>query len=189
MARCLASRQIAGATPPKILFLIKLKYQNKLQLGRDDADAGKNDPRSRWRRATFLATRLHDGNKPFQRSGIPDEEGAIRKQLETQHWLEMIDGYLPLSSNVISRNAECWHVGNTVMARIVEFTSVISLPAGRSRKPSSQGLYADGIRDNTRLIRALPGSTITVGGKRRTRSRISFDGATSYLCHRSRLYD
>lgn len=104
VARRLATRQIAGATSPEILFLIKLKHQNKLQLERDDADAGKNDTKSRWRRAAFLATRLHDGNKPFQPSGTPDEEGAIRKQMETQHWLEMIDGYLP--------SLECYFAGH-----------------------------------------------------------------------------
>ena len=92
----------------EILFLIKLKHENKLQVGRDDADAGKNDPPSRWRRDAFLASRLRDGNRPFQHSGVSGEEGAIRKELETQHWLELIDGYLPLPSNVIVRNAEGW---------------------------------------------------------------------------------
>jgi len=92
VARRLATRQIAGTAPAKFYSLFKLKNKNKLQLGRDNADAGKNDARSRWRRATFLVARLHDGNRSFQHSGVSDEEGAIRKQLETQHWLEMIDG-------------------------------------------------------------------------------------------------
>jgi len=76
----------------EILFLIKLKHENKLQVERDDAAAGKNDPPSRWRRAAFLASRLRDGNRQFQHAGVSGEEGAIRKELETQHWLELIDG-------------------------------------------------------------------------------------------------
>ena len=98
-------RALGGSTPRcmpdygygvrEILFLIKLKRENKLQVGRDDADAGKNDPPSRWRRAAFLASRLRDGNRGFQNLGVSGEEGAIRKELETQHWLELIDGYLP----------------------------------------------------------------------------------------------
>ncbi|KAF8321685.1 hypothetical protein DL93DRAFT_2051419, partial [Clavulina sp. PMI_390] len=66
-------------------------------VNRTAAEDAKNDPAARWRRAGFVAARLQDGN------AIPEEgdEAAERvkakgkmktKTLETQHWLELIDG-------------------------------------------------------------------------------------------------
>ena len=73
------------------------------QVGRKAAIEGKNDARARWRRNIFLAGRLEDGNSVpidplnppfFDAAGA--EEGALmpRKTMETQHWLELIDGYV-----------------------------------------------------------------------------------------------
>lgn len=75
------------------------------QAGQKAADEGKNDPRSRWKRAVFLAARLQNGES-IPSAEIPDEGGVHPKSklipregehkskiLETQHWLELIDGY------------------------------------------------------------------------------------------------
>ncbi|KAH7340422.1 hypothetical protein B0J17DRAFT_318468 [Rhizoctonia solani] len=63
------------------------------------AERGENDPKSRLRRAVFLAGRLQDGealpsNQEFE--GLSDENS---KMLETQHWLELIDGKHRYGSN------------------------------------------------------------------------------------------
>lgn len=62
-----------------------------LQVDRNAALQGKNTARERWRRAIFLAMRLQDGNRMLTDAGIQDN-GAAKKFLETQHWLELIDG-------------------------------------------------------------------------------------------------
>lgn len=57
-----------------------------------EAEEGKNSPRDRWKRATFFARRLGDGNTMLNKSqtGVHDT-GAVQKHLETQHWLELVD--------------------------------------------------------------------------------------------------
>lgn len=62
-----------------------------VQVDRNAAEQGKNTARERWRRAIFLALRLQDGNRMLTDNGIHDEK-VISKYLETQHWLELIDG-------------------------------------------------------------------------------------------------
>ncbi|KAH9846831.1 hypothetical protein C2E23DRAFT_947239, partial [Lenzites betulinus] len=70
-------------------------------VGRDAAEKGKNTPRDRWRRATFLAARLQDGDEMLSKgkSAYPE---AARKHLETQHWLELIDGKHRYGSNCLN---------------------------------------------------------------------------------------
>ncbi|KAI8980738.1 hypothetical protein BD414DRAFT_420574 [Trametes punicea] len=63
------------------------------QVDRDAAEEGKNDSRNRWRRGVFLAGRLQDGDDMLSRGESVHPEAA-RKHLETQHWLELIDGWV-----------------------------------------------------------------------------------------------
>lgn len=58
---------------------------------REAAKEGRNTARERWRRAIFLALPLQDGNQMLADDGISNSDAA-RKYLETQHWLELIDG-------------------------------------------------------------------------------------------------
>ena len=62
-----------------------------MQVDRDAATDGRNTARERWRRAIFLTLRLQDGNQMLADDGVQDADAA-RKYLETQHWLELIDG-------------------------------------------------------------------------------------------------
>ncbi|KAH9944150.1 uncharacterized protein BXZ73DRAFT_39569, partial [Epithele typhae] len=67
------------------------------QIDRDAAAEGKNSPRTRWKRAVFLVNRLKDGNDMLSPSQTGSQDShydgdAVRKHLETQHWLELIDG-------------------------------------------------------------------------------------------------
>ncbi|KIY65136.1 hypothetical protein CYLTODRAFT_357304, partial [Cylindrobasidium torrendii FP15055 ss-10] len=63
------------------------------QMNRAGALKGKNSPKQRWQRAAFFARRLQDGNETLDDAGVPHEEtGARLKNMETQHWLELIDG-------------------------------------------------------------------------------------------------
>ncbi|OSC99473.1 hypothetical protein PYCCODRAFT_1373152, partial [Trametes coccinea BRFM310] len=65
---------------------------------RDAAEEGKNDSRDRWRRSALLAGRLQDGDDMLSKGGEVHPEAA-RKHLETQHWLELIDGKHRYGSN------------------------------------------------------------------------------------------
>ena len=65
------------------------------QLDRDAAGRGENDPKRRWRRAVFFVNRIEDGNEAMAQYGTQYSEAA-RKHLETQHWLELIDGLVLL---------------------------------------------------------------------------------------------
>ena len=63
------------------------------QVDRDAAEQGKNTARDRWKRGASLASRLKDGNNMLTRTNTLDTHNeATRKHLETQHWLELIDG-------------------------------------------------------------------------------------------------
>ena len=54
---------------------------------------GENDPKSRMRRAVFLAGRLQDGEAlPSEEDDLPAPNADSSKILETQHWLELTDG-------------------------------------------------------------------------------------------------
>jgi hypothetical protein len=63
------------------------------QVNRSAADMGKNSPKDRLRRAGFFASRLQDGDAMLGGHGKGSED-ATMKQLETQHWLELIDGFV-----------------------------------------------------------------------------------------------
>ncbi|GJE85711.1 IQ domain-containing protein [Phanerochaete sordida] len=71
----------------------------RFQVDRNAAADGKNTAKVRWRRAIFLAMRLQDGNRLLADTGVEDN-GAERKFLETQHWLELIDGKHRYGSNL-----------------------------------------------------------------------------------------
>ncbi|EEB87149.1 hypothetical protein MPER_15624, partial [Moniliophthora perniciosa FA553] len=64
------------------------------QLGREAADKGKNSPRERWERAIFFASQLRDGNAMLKGNNEMSEQESseVQKHLETQHWLELVDG-------------------------------------------------------------------------------------------------
>ncbi|KAI0361321.1 hypothetical protein OH77DRAFT_1390395, partial [Trametes cingulata] len=65
------------------------------------AESGRNTSRDRWRRGVFLAGRLQDGDDMLSKgkNTYPD---AARKHLETQHWLELIDGKHRYGSNCLN---------------------------------------------------------------------------------------
>jgi hypothetical protein len=66
-------------------------YSHTSQIGRTSAEEGRNGIRERWKRSVFLARRLQDGNKMLNNPSLRDL-GMSRKCLETQHWLELVDG-------------------------------------------------------------------------------------------------
>ncbi|KAJ7492706.1 hypothetical protein FB451DRAFT_1389061 [Mycena latifolia] len=66
------------------------KVHATLTAAREAAEAGHNTPQARWRRATAFAARLQDGNTMLTQNGVQDR--APSKFLETQHWLELVDG-------------------------------------------------------------------------------------------------
>ncbi|KAG8691930.1 hypothetical protein FRC11_004859 [Ceratobasidium sp. 423] len=64
------------------------------------AERGENDPKSRFRRAVFLAGRLQDGEalpSDQELEALPNESS---KMLETQHWLELVDSKHRYGSNL-----------------------------------------------------------------------------------------
>ncbi|KAI0375278.1 hypothetical protein BV20DRAFT_976557 [Pilatotrama ljubarskyi] len=69
-----------------------LAMHARMKVDRNAAEGGRNTSRDRWRRGVFLAGRLQDGDDMLSKgeNTYPD---AARKHLETQHWLELIDGY------------------------------------------------------------------------------------------------
>ncbi|CAE6416722.1 unnamed protein product [Rhizoctonia solani] len=74
--------------------LIQAQAQTNLQ----SAERGENDPKSRLQRAVFLAGRLQDGEAlPSDHEGLSNDSS---KMLETQHWLELIDGKHRYGSNL-----------------------------------------------------------------------------------------
>ncbi|KAJ7786223.1 hypothetical protein B0H16DRAFT_23430 [Mycena metata] len=66
------------------------KVHASLTAAREAADAGKNTPQARWRRGINFAVSLQDGNTMLRAGGVQDRAPA--KFLETQHWLELVDG-------------------------------------------------------------------------------------------------
>lgn len=73
-----------------VVFILKFTLPVFIKTNRADAQDGKNSPRERWKRAAFLAGRLQDSNNMLSEAGVHVE--ADKKMLETQHWLELIDG-------------------------------------------------------------------------------------------------
>ncbi|KAL5495294.1 hypothetical protein ACEPAI_757 [Sanghuangporus weigelae] len=73
----------------------------KMQSMRNDAEEGRNNPTERWKRATFLVSRLQadstgSKNDTAEDSLKPEDE----KILETQHWLELTDSKHRYGSNL-----------------------------------------------------------------------------------------
>ncbi|KAF8168200.1 hypothetical protein B0H34DRAFT_50830 [Crassisporium funariophilum] len=69
----------------------------KLAVDRNAALDGKNSPKERWRRAAFMIAQLKDKNDMLSSNGVKVD--AEDKHLETQHWLELIDGKHRYGSN------------------------------------------------------------------------------------------
>ncbi|SJL05481.1 uncharacterized protein ARMOST_08849 [Armillaria ostoyae] len=63
----------------------------RLKMGRVAANRNENAPSERWKRNIFFASRLQDANNHLQESGV-DKPHVKNKELEVQHWLELIDG-------------------------------------------------------------------------------------------------
>ncbi|EAU93144.2 hypothetical protein CC1G_10512 [Coprinopsis cinerea okayama7 len=67
----------------------------KFKIEREDALDGRNSPRRRWKRATFLIGRMQDHDSVLGDEGVHvDSKNLESKELEKQHWLELVDGYL-----------------------------------------------------------------------------------------------
>jgi hypothetical protein len=81
------------------------------------ADSG---PKSRWKRAGVFTAQLQDSDGMLKDAGI-DVNDSQKKSLETQHWLELIDGSVAIKS--LSDNSfNDGHSENTDMARTVSTT-------------------------------------------------------------------
>ncbi|KAG2154757.1 hypothetical protein DEU56DRAFT_710959, partial [Suillus clintonianus] len=64
----------------------------RMKIDRRDADEGKNDPRTRWKRTGFLASRIQDKNTLYaSNANLKGQMYKDDKMLETQHWLELVD--------------------------------------------------------------------------------------------------
>lgn len=64
----------------------------RIKIDEQDTNEGKNDPRTRWRRAGFLASRIQNKNTLYARkTNSKDSKHKDDKMLETQYWLELVD--------------------------------------------------------------------------------------------------
>lgn len=73
------------------------------QTARAAANENKNDVRSRWKRAAFVASKLQDSNSVAAKHAgpsTPPPSDQDVKMLETQHWLEMTDSKHRYGSNL-----------------------------------------------------------------------------------------
>ena len=60
----------------------------------DEGNKGRSG-KERWKRASTFFTRLGDRHSPTRDiSATSTDEHTLHKELETQHWLELIDGYV-----------------------------------------------------------------------------------------------
>ncbi|CAL1695249.1 unnamed protein product [Somion occarium] len=96
--RAWRAKKHAGYLHPDFLWS-DLTTHARLQIDRQGAEGEKNRPRDRWRRAVFLLGRMEDGNQMLAKTGVENAD-AVRKHLETQHWLELIDGKHRYGSNL-----------------------------------------------------------------------------------------
>jgi hypothetical protein len=81
-------------------------------------------------------------------------------------------------------------IGDTATVRTVECILVTSFLQDTHAELVVKVWALENLGDRMQLIRVPPGSSITVGGRRRTRSRIFFDGATfRYVIVRVRAID
>lgn len=98
-----------------------------------DADEGHNTGKDHWRRAAFRFSQLQDGNQMLAGATNVRDDDAARKQLETQHWLELIDGYafrVSLGNDFELKRymlavVDC--LANIVMGQTVEWNSFVLL--------------------------------------------------------------
>ncbi|GJJ09442.1 hypothetical protein Clacol_003664 [Clathrus columnatus] len=72
----------------------------KLQIGADSANKENNASRSRWRRATMVATHIQDGHGIRNAKRQIPVKSTQSKTLETQHWLELVDEKHRYGSNL-----------------------------------------------------------------------------------------
>ncbi|KAG2023584.1 hypothetical protein CC2G_001219 [Coprinopsis cinerea AmutBmut pab1-1] len=73
----------------------------KFKIEREDALDGRNSPRRRWKRATFLIGRMQDHDSVLGDEGVHvDSKNLESKELEKQHWLELVDGKHRYGSNL-----------------------------------------------------------------------------------------
>ncbi|KAL0575827.1 hypothetical protein V5O48_006154 [Marasmius crinis-equi] len=64
----------------------------KMKVDREAADEGKNHPRDRWNRAVFFVSQMRNGNAMLKDNSGVESNQNVHKHLETQHWLELVDG-------------------------------------------------------------------------------------------------
>ncbi|OBZ79439.1 hypothetical protein A0H81_00828 [Grifola frondosa] len=86
----------------------------RMKVDRTAAEEGKNEKRERWRRGIFLAARLQDGDDMHSKSDDQNID-AVRKHLETQHWLELIDGKHRYGSNLKVRDDQPTRTGKVLV--------------------------------------------------------------------------
>ncbi|KDQ63488.1 hypothetical protein JAAARDRAFT_380235 [Jaapia argillacea MUCL 33604] len=107
----------------------------RMKLDRTAADKGKNDVQSRWARAVFSAGRLQDDDKTLSQGGFHDPD-RMSKILETQHWLELIDGKHRYGSNrPLIPPPECF---------LPFYTSICSTITGGGGKKTLQRISSTG---------------------------------------------
>ncbi|KAI4527408.1 hypothetical protein K525DRAFT_186732, partial [Schizophyllum commune Loenen D] len=68
-------------------------------LGRMSADKGHNSPKERWQRTAFFASRLAGDRDEITGDANKQPADPQLKNLETQHWLELVDGKHRYGSN------------------------------------------------------------------------------------------
>jgi len=99
--RAWRKRQRARYLGPEFLWS-DISTRARFKVDRNAASRGDNDPRQRWHRAVFLIGQLEDGNEMLAHPEAGEQyEDASRKHLETQHWLELIDGRHRYGSNLV----------------------------------------------------------------------------------------
>lgn len=64
---------------------------SQMKVKREHQTEGINSPITRWRRGVFLVSRLKDGPTALSEEGLQTGTAFELKELETQHWLELID--------------------------------------------------------------------------------------------------
>ncbi|KAG1757664.1 hypothetical protein EDB19DRAFT_1901168 [Suillus lakei] len=102
-------RKLAAKSPPRLESMdANSRWKDaaihaRMKVDRQGADEGKNDPRTRWRRAGFLASRIQDKNTLYAGNAkLKDSRRKDDKMLETQHWLELVDSQHRYGANRIN---------------------------------------------------------------------------------------
>ncbi|KAJ7706270.1 hypothetical protein B0H17DRAFT_1293847 [Mycena rosella] len=150
------------------------KVHATLTAARAAAEAGHNTPQARWRRAIDFAIRLQDGNTMLTQNGV--QTAAPSKFLETQHWLELVDGKHRYGSNLKA----C--LGCTF--RLLIYLGILSGTTGAGsrkirRKTSSSGLTRG--EENPCRSKNVPASSWTRSESRKLRVSIAFNDDLSSL--------